>query len=85
MGLSETAFFQNQISLILSSIFFTLTRQIAHCGHATIATLSYLSQQGIIKEVFSSKEKIEGKRENLIQGDLAFMEQEVPRCQHVEK
>jgi predicted PhzF superfamily epimerase YddE/YHI9 len=85
VGLSETAFVSKSNIADFKLYFFTLTRQIAHCGHATIATFSYLSQQGRIKEVFSSKENIEGKRENLIQGDLAFMEQEAPRFQNVEK
>lgn len=78
LGLSETAFVSQSTSADFKLDFFTPTRQIAHCGHATIATFSYLSQQGKIHNAYSSKETIDGRREILIQGDLAFMEQKSP-------
>ncbi len=78
VGLSETAFVSNSKISDFKLDFFTPTRQIAHCGHATIATFSYLSQLGLIKNKLSSKETIDGNREILIQGDLAFMEQKPP-------
>lgn len=78
VGLSETAFVSNSKISDFKLDFFTPTRQIAHCGHATIATFSYLSQLGLIKNKLSSKETIDGTREILIQGDLAFMEQKPP-------
>ncbi len=78
VGLSETAFVSQSKSADFKLDFFTPTRQIAHCGHATIATFSYLSQSGLIKSEFSSKETIDGIREIVIQGDLAFMEQKPP-------
>ena len=78
VGLSETAFVSKSISADFKLDFFTPTRQIAHCGHATIATFSYLAQSGLIKSQFSSKETIDGTREILIQEDLAFMEQKPP-------
>lgn len=77
-GLSETAFVSGSATADVKLEFFTPTRQIAHCGHATIATFSYLSQQGLIRTAHSSKETIDGNREILIQGDLAFMEQKAP-------
>lgn len=76
--LSETAFVSKSKEADFKLDFFTPTRQIAHCGHATIATFSYLSQLGLIENPVSSKETIDGKREILIQGDLAFMEQKPP-------
>jgi PhzF family phenazine biosynthesis protein len=79
VGLSETAFVSKSKTADFKLDFFTPTRQIAHCGHATIATFSYLSQSGKIKNTYSSKETIDGKREILIQGDLAFMEQRPPQ------
>ncbi|WP_290792372.1 PhzF family phenazine biosynthesis protein [Flavihumibacter sp. UBA7668] len=85
VGLSETAFVSKSIIADFKLDFFTPSRQIAHCGHATIATFSYLSQQGLIKNKLSSKETIDGRREILIQGDLAFMEQRAPAYQDVEK
>lgn len=78
VGLSETAFVSKSKIADFKLDFFTPTRQIAHCGHATIATFSYLSQLGLIESEHTSKETIDGKREILIQGDLAFMEQKPP-------
>jgi PhzF family phenazine biosynthesis protein len=78
VGLSETAFVSNSQSADFKLDFFTPTRQIAHCGHATIATFSYLSQLGKIANPISSKETIDGNREISIKGELAFMEQKPP-------
>jgi PhzF family phenazine biosynthesis protein len=50
VGLSETAFVSSSNSAAYKLDFFTPTRQIAHCGHATIATFSYLRQLNRIKE-----------------------------------
>lgn len=85
VGLSETAFVSKSEIAGFKLDFFTPTRQIAHCGHATIATFSYLSQSGLIKNTLSSKETIDGIREILLQGDLAFMEQKAPEYRNVDK
>jgi PhzF family phenazine biosynthesis protein len=85
VGLSETAFVSRSETAGFKLDFFTPTRQIAHCGHATIATFSYLSQSGLIKDTRSSKETIDGIREILLQGDLAFMEQKAPVYRNVDK
>ncbi|HEX6426397.1 MAG TPA: PhzF family phenazine biosynthesis protein [Niastella sp.] len=85
VGLSETAFVSKSETAGFKLDFFTPTRQIAHCGHATIATFSYLSQSGLIKDTRSSKETIDGIREILLQGDLAFMEQKAPVYRNVDK
>lgn len=79
VGLSETAFVSASATADFKLDFFTPTRQIPHCGHATIATFSYLARLGKIKGVHSSKETIDGNREILLDGDLAFMEQKPPR------
>lgn len=78
VGLSETAFVSKSNVADFKLDFFTPTMQIAHCGHATIATFSYLSQQNLISGELSSKETIDGTREILIQGEFAFMEQKAP-------
>jgi PhzF family phenazine biosynthesis protein len=78
VGLSETAFVSESTIADFKLDFFTPTRQIAHCGHATIAAFSYLSQLGKINNKHTSKETIDGTREILIQGNLAFMEQKPP-------
>jgi PhzF family phenazine biosynthesis protein len=85
IGLSETAFVSKSEIAGFKLDFFTPTRQIAHCGHATIATFSYLSQSGLIKSTLSSKETIDGIREILLQEDLAFMEQKAPVYRNVDK
>lgn len=78
-GLSETAFVSESGIADFKLEFFTPQRQIAHCGHATIATFSYLSRLGRIPNADTSKETIDGRRGIYIQGDFAYMEQMAPR------
>lgn len=77
-GLSETAFISPSLSADFKLEFFTPNRQIAHCGHATIASFSYLRQTGRVTGQHTSKETIDGRREIFIDGDMAFMEQLAP-------
>lgn len=79
IGLSETAFVSPSLIADFKLEFFTPTRQIAHCGHATIATFCYLRQIGLLPNDLTSKETIDGRREILMQGDMAFMEQSAPK------
>ncbi|MEX6503349.1 PhzF family phenazine biosynthesis protein [Pseudomonas zhanjiangensis] len=79
VGLSETAFVSSSASAAFKLEFFTPTRQIAHCGHATVATFSLLRQLGLVGEGWTSKETIDGNRDILIQADMAFMEQRAPQ------
>ena len=79
VGLSETAFVSSSQSAAFKLEFFTPTRQIAHCGHATVATFSLLRQLELVGEGWSSKETIDGNRDILLQGDMAFMEQRQPQ------
>ncbi len=78
VGLSETAFVSKSNTEDFKLDFFTPNKQIAHCGHATIATFSYLKQLGLVKTNNSSKETIDGKRKIKLTGDFAFMEQLAP-------
>jgi len=84
IGLSETAFVSSSDAAAFKLDFFTPTRQIAHCGHATIATFSYLRQLNRIAEGTTSKETIDGNRDIFIDGAMAFMEQIAPRYIDVE-
>lgn len=77
-GLPETAFVSASKVAGIKLEFFTPTRQIAHCGHATIATFSYLKQNGLLASHKTSKETIDGIRQISIEGDMAFMEQKAP-------
>lgn len=78
-GLSETAFVSPSSIADYKLEFFTPTRQIAHCGHATIAAFSYMKQLGMLNRDRTSKETIDGRREILMEGEYAFMEQLAPR------
>ncbi|MGO1118369.1 PhzF family phenazine biosynthesis protein [Rhodovibrionaceae bacterium A322] len=79
VGLSETAFVSQSKTEGFKLDFFTPNRRIAHCGHATIATFSYLAQEGVVQEGWTSKETVDGPRKILIKKDMAFMEQLAPR------
>ena len=84
IGLSETSFVSSSNSAAYKLEFFTPTRQIAHCGHATIATFSYLRQLNRIKEGATSKETIDGIRDIFIDDNMAFMEQLSPNYWDIE-
>jgi len=85
VGLSETAFVSKSDTADFKLDFFTPERQIAHCGHATIAVFSYLAQKGDIAKGWYSKETIDGNRKILIENGKAFMEQKSPKYDAVEK
>jgi PhzF family phenazine biosynthesis protein len=78
IGLSETAFISESQVATIRLEFFTPERQIAHCGHATIATFSRMSELGLVKDGRMSKETIDGKREIIVDGSMAYMEQSRP-------
>lgn len=79
IGVSETAFVSKSKVADFKLDFFTPTRQIPHCGHATIATFVFLVQQGRLKSDRSSKETIDGNRDIILVKDMAFMEQTAPK------
>lgn len=83
VGLSETAFVSSSKEADFKLDFFTPTKQIAHCGHATIATFSYLSQLGRVPSSSTSKETIDGNRKVMVSEGQAFMEQKAPRYEDV--
>lgn len=78
VGLSETAFVSQSDVADFKLDFFTPNRRIAHCGHATIATFSYLTELGRVSEGETSKETVDGPRKILIKNGAAFMEQLAP-------
>ena len=85
VGLSETAFVSSSASADFKLEFYTPTRPIAHCGHATIAAFSYLHQLGRLPSTATSKETIDGNRNIFMDGDMAFMEQAAPRYAPLEE
>jgi PhzF family phenazine biosynthesis protein len=83
-GFPETAFVSPSEIADYKLDFFTPIKQIAHCGHATIATFSYLKKQGEIAGNISSKETIDGTRRIEFRNNLAFMEQRGPVFEKVD-
>jgi PhzF family phenazine biosynthesis protein len=79
VGLSETAFVSKSDVATIKLEFFTPTRQIAHCGHATVASFSLLRQLGRVNDGKLSKETIDGNRSILVDGNTVLMEQGAPR------
>jgi PhzF family phenazine biosynthesis protein len=78
VGLSETAFVSRSDIADIRLEFFTPTRQIAHCGHATVATFSLLHQLGRLPSGALRKETIDGLRDVVLDGDQAFLHQLPP-------
>ena len=85
VGVSETAFVSRSTTADFKLDFFTPQRQIAHCGHATIATFSLLSQRGAITTRDTSKETIDGNRDIEVIGDFAYMGQTAPQYEEVKE
>jgi PhzF family phenazine biosynthesis protein len=79
IGLSETAFVSASQVADFKLDFFTPTKQIAHCGHATIAAFYYLKQWGRATKETSVKETIDGNREIRFIGEEVYMEQRAPK------
>jgi PhzF family phenazine biosynthesis protein len=79
IGLSETAFVSSSETEGFKLDFFTPNRRIAHCGHATIATFSYLAELGRVTEGTTSKETVDGPRKISIKQGAAYMEQLAPK------
>lgn len=84
VGLSETAFISKSDAADFKLEFYTPDRQIAHCGHATIAAFSYLRQMGLVTQDWTSKETIDGRREIKLKGMTAYMEQLAPHYENPE-
>lgn len=78
LGFPETAFVSQSSVADFRLDFFTPVKQIPHCGHATIATFTYLKKNGLIKGDHSSKETIDGNREIFFRDGMAYMEQRKP-------
>jgi PhzF family phenazine biosynthesis protein len=79
VGLSETSFVSRSECAAFKLEFFTPTRQIPHCGHATVATFSLLRERGMVGCGSTSKETIDGIRKIEIDNGLVFMEQCAPK------
>ena len=74
-GVPETAFVSRSDVATLRLSFFTPTRQIAHCGHATVATFGLLHRLGRLGEGDYRKETIDGLRDVRIAGGRVYLAQ----------
>ncbi len=78
VGLSETAFVSKSETCGIKLDFFTPTKRIAHCGHATVATFSYLAALERFGDGETSKETVDGPRKIILDHGMAYMEQLAP-------
>lgn len=78
-GYPETAFVSRSDVADLKLEFFTPKRQIAHCGHATIAVFAHLNAIGRLADGLHTKETIDGLRQVSVTRGRAAMEQRAPR------
>lgn len=79
--LSETVFVSRSATEGARLDFFTPTRRIAHCGHATVAAFSLLRAEGCIGDGATSKQTVDCPRRILVREGLVFMEQRAPHYQ----
>jgi PhzF family phenazine biosynthesis protein len=75
IAVSETAFVLPSQTADYKLEFYTPTRPIPHCGHATVGTFVRLAQTGRLKGKEVVNETIDGPRRIRIQDERAFIEQ----------
>ena len=78
MGYSETAFVSKSEKADFRLEYFTPAEQVPLCGHATIATFTVLRQLGKLDKNDYTIETGAGILRIKLQGDMIFMEQNVP-------
>lgn len=75
VGKSETAFLSRTPEADFYVEFFTPTRQIAQCGHATVGLAGLLREEGLFGGEELRLETHDGLRTVFLEGDRVFMEQ----------
>lgn len=80
-GFPETAFISKSQVGDFKVEFFTPNKQIAHCGHATVASFSLLQKLGRIGDGSFVKESIEGPRNVHVANGQVFLEQSKPKIE----
>ena len=82
MNLSETAFISMSDSADYHLRWFTPTIEVELCGHATIASLHYLAENGFVKNDSAvTFETLSGVHECRIENDKYFMKLPLPKLQ----
>ena len=74
-AVSETAFVLPSDTADYGLEFYTPTRRIPHCGHATVGTFARLAETGRLKGKEVVNETVDGPRRIRIQDERAFLEQ----------
>jgi PhzF family phenazine biosynthesis protein len=85
MNLSETAFISPSDNADYNLKWFTPTIEVELCGHATIASLHYLAEQGFVK--FNSKvtfETLSGVLDCKVENDTYYMKLPLPKFHNYE-
>ena len=75
VAVSETAFVLPSATADYKLEFYTPTRPIPHCGHATVGTFARLAESGRLPRVEVVNETVDGPRRIHIEGTRAFLEQ----------
>jgi PhzF family phenazine biosynthesis protein len=75
VDLSETAFVTPRGEGVFEVAFYTRSRQIADCGHATVATFGLLARRGAIPTGLAVKRLPGGDQAIRVEGERVFMEQ----------
>ncbi len=75
VAVSETAFVLPADDADYRLEFYTPTRPIPHCGHATVATFARLAQMGCLARDEIVNQTVDGPRRIRIRGSQAFLEQ----------
>jgi PhzF family phenazine biosynthesis protein len=85
LGLSETAFVSASEQGDVKVEFYTPIKQIAHCGHATVAVFSLLWQKELLKNGSAIKESIEGPRQVSYENNKVYQAQVAPSYKSLEE
>jgi PhzF family phenazine biosynthesis protein len=78
VGASETAFVVVASDGAFEVEFYSPTKQVPDCGHATVAAFALLAQRGALRGTSAVKRTIIGDRAIALEGDRVFMEQPRP-------
>src|SRR5215510_2937745 len=81
IGLSETAFISKDEEADYFLEFYTPIRQIANCGHATLASFGLLNQMRRLKKNQLSMRTLTGLSQIWVRGNRVSMEQHKPYFQ----
>ncbi len=83
LAISETAFVLPSATADVRLEFYTPSRPIAHCGHATVGSFARLAALGRLRGAEVVNETVDGPRRIRIEGASAFLEQVPARLEPV--